>query len=518
MTETGVRERLVLSSDAQRNLDRLALAAGATTDALMTSAGESAAGILLRRFAPRHVALLAGRGGNGGDALVVARVLSERGIDARVFALCERSDLAPATAAMADSFERVAPGRLVFLGHDLAPLREALGQADLVVDGLFGSGLDRPLEGAHVEAVALVSSSQRPVVALDLPSGLSSDRGNLLGPTIEADLTIAMEFLKPAHLLYPARSSCGEIEVARVAYPPDLLRGVIPLARVMEREGARRLLPRRPPDGHKGTFGRVLVVAGSEGMSGAAILSCRGALRAGAGLVVLASVGSVIATARASLPEALTLALPERRGHVAREAITALLMETERANALVLGPGLSRDAQVGEVVLALLEGSRCPIVLDADGLFYLTGRLDLLRRVAGKAVLTPHPGEMSRLVDRSAEEIDQERIEVVRSFAREHGVILLLKGRPTAIGLPDGEVYLNPTGNTGLAKGGSGDVLAGMIGGLLAGGVSPRDAALLGAYLHGLAADLLAGEGAERTILPSDIVEALPRAVAEVER
>ncbi len=518
MTGMGVQERLVLLSTAQRDLDRLSVAAGATTEALMTSAGESAAEILLRRFTPRHVVLLAGRGGNGGDALVVARVLAEGGIDAHVFAICERGDLAAATAAMAGRFEQVASGRLAFLEDNLAPLRESLGQSDLVVDGLFGSGLDRPLEGVPAEAVALVNASQRPVVALDLPSGLSSDRGGLVGPTIQANLTIAMEFLKVAHLLYPTRSLCGEIEVARVAYPPDLLREVAPLARILEREGARCLLPRRPPDGHKGTFGRVLVVAGSEGMSGAAILSCRGALRAGAGLVVLASVGSVIATARASLPEALTLALPERRGHVAREAITALLMETERANALVLGPGLSRDAQVGEVVLALLEGSRCPIVLDADGLFPLTGRLDLLRHVAGRAVLTPHPGEMSRLVGRSAEEIDQERIEVARSFAREHQVVLLLKGRPTAIGLPDGEVYLNPTGNTGLAKGGSGDVLAGILAGLLAGGVSPRDAALLGAYLHGLAADLLAHEGAERTILPSDVVEALPRAVSEVER
>jgi NAD(P)H-hydrate epimerase len=518
MTGIGVGEWLVLTSAAQHDLDRRAVAAGATTEALMTSAGESAAEVLLRHFTPRHAVLLAGRGGNGGDALVVARALAERGTDARVFALCGRGDLAPATAAMADRFERVSPGRLAFLDKDLAPLREALDQADLVVDGLLGSGLDRPLEGAHVEAVALVSSSQRPVVSLDLPSGLPSDRGDLLGPAVKADLTIAMEFLKPAHLLYPARSLCGEIEVARVAYPSDLLRELVPLARVLEREGARRLLPRRPPDGHKGTFGRVLVVAGSEGMSGAAILSCRGALRAGAGLVVLASVGSVIATARASLPEALTLALPERRGHIAREAITALFMETERANALVLGPGLSRDPQVGEVVLALLEGSRCPIVLDAGGLFPLTGRLDLLCHVAGRAVLTPHPGEMSRLVGRSAEEIDQERIEVVRSFAREHGIVLLLKGRPTAIGLPDGEVYLNPTGNTGLAKGGSGDVLAGMMGGLLAGGASPRDAALLGAYLHGLAANRLAHEGAERTILPSDVVEALPRAVSEVER
>ncbi len=510
--------RLVLTSQAQREADRLAEAAGVPSETLMESVGRSAAELILERADFERPLVIAGRGGNGGDALVVARCLLESGTDVTALALCHPEDLSPTTALMARRLEEAAPGRLHFLAKDLGPLEELLSECDGVIDGLFGSGLDRPLAGREAKAVRLINEADRETISLDLPSGLASDQGALLGEAVEADLTIAMEFLKPAHLFFPARDFCGEIEVARVAYPKEVLAHLVPLARVLTQAGAAALLPVRQPDGHKGTFGHVLVVAGSLGMSGAAILCARAALRGGAGLVTVAcpvSIQSIVATV---LSEALTLGLPEEDGYVGPDAMAVLEPALEAATVLAIGPGLGRSQAASELVEATLERSKVPLVLDADGLFALASHRRWLKRCAGRSVLTPHPGEMARLLDRSAGEIDQDRVETARAFAREHGVVLLLKGRPTAIGRTDGEVFLNETGNTGLAKAGSGDVLTGLIAGLLANGALPEDAAVLGAYVHGAAADLLAEEISERAILATDLIEALPLALAQIER
>jgi len=252
-------------------------------------------------------------------------------------------------------------------------------------------------------------------------------------------------------------------------------------------------------------------------MSGAAILCAKGALRAGAGLVTIACPATISPVVETALTEAITLPLPDEEGHVIPDAIETLILALDRADVVAIGPGLSRQSSVGELVLALLEKIQVPIVLDADGLFPLRSGLDVLKDSSGRIVLTPHPGELSHLIDRPADQIDAERIEVARAFAVEHGVVLLLKGRPTAIGTPDGEVYLIPTGNTGLATGGSGDVLTGLVTGFLAGGARPADAAVLGAYVHGASADSLACNIAERSILPSDLIDVLPEVIAQVE-
>ncbi len=292
---------------------------------------------------------------------------------------------------------------------------------------------------------------------------------------------------------------------------------VRPLAHAVERDWVRTHLPVRAPDGHKGTFGRVLIIAGSTGMSGAAILCAKGTLRAGAGLVTLAAPSVLNPILEVALPEVITLPLPDENGHLAGKAIEEIGPALNRTDIVAIGPGLSRDPAVGGFVREILSRVTVPLVIDADGLFPLASHLDLLNSLAGRVILTPHPGELARLIGRSSEEIDRDRIEVVRTFAGEHGVVLLLKGRPTAIGTPEGAVYLNPTGNTGLATGGSGDVLTGIIAGLLAGGASLADAAILGAFIHGHTADYLSRDRAERSLIPSDLIDALPLALAEVE-
>ncbi|MGB2983336.1 MAG: NAD(P)H-hydrate dehydratase, partial [Candidatus Bipolaricaulia bacterium] len=270
-------------------------------------------------------------------------------------------------------------------------------------------------------------------------------------------------------------------------------------------------------DGHKGTFGRVLVVAGSIGMTGAAILCCRAALRAGAGLVTLATPRSLNGILEAALPEVITVPLPDEDGHVVNVDDERFAEALERSDVLAIGPGLSRAPKTGVVVRELVSRFAGPTILDADGIVAFGDSVDELRRAGGHLLLTPHPGELSALVGRSPDEIDADRIEVARAFARENGLALLLKGRPTMIGLPNGTVYLNPTGNSGLATGGSGDVLTGLIAGFVAGGASLDDASILGAYVHGWAAEAYVRDRAERSLTPSDVIDLLPSVLREVE-
>jgi NAD(P)H-hydrate epimerase len=508
----------VLSAAQIKELDRRAVEEGIPESTLMETAGGAVAKAIERRTAIRKVVVIAGTGGNGGDALVAARRLYEMGIEVRAFTIAPLNNLSPLTKEKADLLCQATLGSVSAISEDLVAFEEALSWGDCVIDGLLGIGVDRPLQGRYEALVRAINRAQVIRVTVDLPSGLTADRGTLLGEAVKADLTVCMAAYKPAHLLYPAREFCGEIEVVPVGYPPQVKEEVLPIASVVERDWVHTHLPIRPPNGHKGAFGRVLIVAGSTGMSGAAILCAKGALRAGAGLITLASPSVLNPILEVALPEVITIPLPDEDGHLTEAALDRLVPVLDRANLFAVGPGLSRDPAVGLFVLDLLKRVEVPVVIDADGLFPLADNLDLLERLSGRAVLTPHPGELAHLLGRPAEEIDQDRIEVVRAFAREHGIVLLLKGRPTAIGTPEGEVYLNPTGNTGLATGGSGDVLTGLIAGLMAGGATPTEGAILGAYLHGATADLLARDRAERSIIPSDLIDALPYAIAEVKR
>jgi len=511
----SVDERWALRAADQRALDERAAASGLEQDELMESAGTSAADWMLRRIRPRRAVVLVGPGGNGGDGLVVARRLREAGADVEAFSLVPMEDCSPATRRMAVRLESA--GGSVRSASDEG-LRNALRQVDCVVDALFGSGLGRPLVGEALHVVKRINACSARIVSLDLPSGLASDRGEMLGDAVRADVTLAMAFLKPAHLLYPAAGQCGNTAVVDVSYPRAVLGTAEPWARVLEPAGIRARLPARRPDGHKGTFGRVLVVAGSIGMTGAAILCCRGALRAGAGLVCLAIPASLDPILETALPEVITIPLGDKDGRLRDVDDSRLDDELARADAVALGPGLSRDPGALDAARAIVERFPGPIVLDADGLHALVGHAHLLAQLAGRAILTPHPGELAALIGVAPEAVDASRRDQARSFAALHRVVLVLKGRPTAIGTPEGGVYLNPTGHDGLGTGGSGDVLAGLITGFVAGGASLVDAALVGAYVHGLAAEIFSRDRAARALTPSDLLDRIPTALWEVER
>jgi len=510
-------ERRVVSAEEQRAADALAYASGIEEDALMERAGEGAAKWMLEHTTLGDVVALAGPGGNGGDALVVARHLATAGVRVKALVIPPKGSLAPATARMLERL-RQSGGDVTLAGSQIDSLLPTLVRASTVVDGLFGCGVSRPLSGIYRKIVDGVNEADAHIVSLDLPSGLSSDCGTLLGEAVRADVTLAMQFLKPAHVLFPASGLCGNVAVIPIEYPPGILNEMRPVALIADRFGVRRRLPPRRPDGHKGTFGRVLVVAGSTGMTGAAILCCRTTLRAGAGLVSLGCPVSLNPIFESVLPEVITLPLPDEDGSLCEGSVDRLAHALERADVLAIGPGLSRRPGTQAVVLKILESFNGPIVVDADALRALIGRGEVLERIAGRAILTPHPGEFGALVDRSADDVDADRVEMAREFAVAHGVIVILKGRPTTIALTDGTIYLNPTGNAGLGTGGTGDVLTGLVAGFVAGGASLNEAAIIAPYIHGHAADVYVRDRAERSLVPSDLIDLLPIALQEAER
>jgi len=511
-------EKIVVTAAEQRRIDALALERGAAPDDLIESAGTAAAEWILDHSTAQRAVVVAGPGGNGADALVVARRLLAAGRDVRAFLFAGGGVPSESVERALRRLRAAGGGATAIDGTDLEVVECALGWATVAIDGLYGSGLSRPLEGPAAGIVDLLNRGQVLTISMDVPSGIQADVGDIPGPAVKADVTLAMEFLKPAHLVFPASGLCGNVAVVSVDYPQDALAEVMPWARVLDRTGAGRRLPPRSPTGHKGTFGHALLLAGSRGMVGAAILAGRSALRAGLGLLTIGIPASLAAAVHAALPEAIVVALAEEDGCLVPDAVAQLVPSFGCVDALAIGPGLSRSEGTCEAVCATIEAYDGPVIADADALYALSRHRETLETLAGRAILTPHPGELAFFTGASATEIDRRRVEEAARFAAGHGAITMLKGRPTVIAFPRGARYLNPTGNAGLATGGSGDVLTGLLVGLVAGGASLEDAALVGPYVHGAAAELFSLDRSERSLVPSDIVELLPRAFREIER
>ncbi len=516
----------VVTAAEQKRIDNRAFAGGVPERSLMESAGRSAADYILREFVEtlptKTFAVIAGSGGNGGDAVVVARLLFEAGYTVETYLAVPPENMSKAAAFHARELIGRTPGNVHRLADSPTELSlmldPELRSAGCIVDGLFGSGTSRPACGRFAAIIDAVNRSPAKVISLDLPSGIRADGGVLDGPAVVADETVAMHFLKPANVLYPARQRCGRITVIEVAYPEQVAADVRPIAVVPGLKTLRAQLPERPPTGHKGRFGRVLVLAGSRGMTGAAILCCRAALRAGAGTVTLACPASLEPVFETALPEVITAAVPDRDGTLAGVDTPRFRDLLDAADAMVVGPGLSRHPAVTPIVERLVAEVPVPLVLDADGLWPFRGRPERIARAEGERILTPHPGEMARLLDLPIEEIEDARWEIARETANISHATVVFKGVPTVISSPaDAPPRLTMVGNHGLASGGSGDVLTGLIAGLAAQKIPPRDAACLGAYLHAACADTYAETRSARSLLPSDVVEMLPHVLYSLE-
>lgn len=514
----------VLSAEAMARFDRAAVEElGVPSMVLMENAAIGLADAVGRSFPEAEsVAIFCGPGNNGGDGLALARHLAVRGYRVVCFLAFEgkepRGDAATQLAicrALGPELVRLVD---VEAGEDgPSAAARAAREADLVVDALFGTGLGRPLAGRFAELVERVDALPVPKLAVDLPSGLNGSRTDLFGPHLRTDVTVTFAAPKPAQVFGPAADAVGELVVADLGVPPAFLdrdwgEPDGPLHLLVEEEVRSFLAPRRP-DTHKGTYGHLLVVAGATGKAGAAILAARGAVHAGAGLVTAAVPEPIVQTVDGGSVESMSLALPAGEGgRLGAGAAEAVLAAAEGKDAVALGPGLGQDEPTaGEVRRVVLE-CRLPLVLDADGVNVFAGRAAELARRAAPTVLTPHPGELARLLGSGTGEVTADRPAAARRAARETGAVVVLKGYRTLVATPDGAVWVNPTGNPGMASGGTGDVLTGVAGSLLAQGYEPLEAALLAVYLHGLAGDLAAERLGEASLAASDLVQALPAA------
>jgi NAD(P)H-hydrate epimerase len=501
-----------------RQLDRRTIELGTPGHVLMERAGVGACACLLRavpkvRKRGARVTVVAGKGNNGGDGLVVARLLRARGARVEVFLLARAADVGGDALRNLKAWRRVRGAtREVVVAADLEGLRGALAAADCVVDAVLGTGLGADIEGIYAAAIEMMNGCGAPVFALDIPSGLDADSGRPRGVAIRATATATFGFAKYGQVLYPGVDCCGALEVIDIGIDGRAITEAPPRGARLEAAAMRSLLPRRTADAHKGTAGHVLVVAGSPGKSGAAILATRAAARGGAGLVTLATPASINAVCAGAVHEAMTEAWPERAGGLGWDP-DRLAGALDGKAAVVVGPGLGTARPIRDLVLWLLRESAVPMVLDADALNALARNPSPLRRARSRAVLTPHPGEMGRLMGISAAEVQADRVGVARAFAADHDCVVVLKGARTVIAA-DGFAWINPTGNPGMASGGMGDALAGLIGALLAQGLAAAAAARLGVYLHGLAGDRVARDGAIGMIA-SDLIDELPRAVQQ---
>jgi NAD(P)H-hydrate epimerase len=518
----------VATADEMRRADRLASERhGVPGLLLMENAGRAATDVLERVTGPvrgRRVVVVAGKGQNGGDGFVVARQLLARGAAVSVWLAADAGEIGGSARTNLDALRRsgvpvieVPVSAAAVLAARVATARgfhAALVGADLVVDALLGTGARGPATGRVACAIEAINRSGRPVCALDLPSGLSADHGDLLGPTVRATLTVTLGLAKVGLYLPAGVAHAGRVELADIGVPRAWLAEGIGAA-LLEEDDVRALLPGRPVDSHKGRFGHLLVVAGSLGKTGAAVLASRGALRAGTGLVTCATASSQQPVVAGHLVEGMTEALPETAsGSVSAKAVELVLEWSRRTDAVAIGPGLGLDHETQSAVRDLAREIERPLVLDADALTALAGRLGALRQARGPRLLTPHPGEAARLLDRTVAEVQADRLESARRLSGESGAVVALKGAYTVVAAPGGVVALNPTGNPGMASGGTGDVLTGVAGGLLAQGLAPEPALRAAVYLHGTAGDLAAALRGEAGLLAGDLVEQLPAALA----
>ncbi|SMC45607.1 NAD(P)H-hydrate dehydratase [Papillibacter cinnamivorans] len=469
---------------------------------------EEAAGCLMNPG--ERIAVFCGGGNNGGDGAAAARILARNGAEVRLFLTGDREKFTPDLKEMLARYETAGGEPEEFIPGD--PECEAwCAGASVLIDALFGIGLNSPLRGRPLAAVELMNRLKVPVVAADIASGVESDTGQILGAAPKCVKTITFTYPKIGHFCGEGGLLCGDLRVAGIGIPEEALSRIPDKIFAVDDEDTRELLPRRRRDSHKGDYGRVLLVCGSRDYTGAPAFSARAAVRTGSGLVFLGVPASIHGIEAEKNDEAMVISLPEEEGKLSPGAVPVILEQLRGCDACLIGPGLGRSEGVSAAVRAVLETCRVPLVIDADGINALAGNIDIWKRNC-PVILTPHEGEFQRLLGRP---MKADRISQAREFAQASGCILILKGYRTVTALPDGRVYINTTGNPGMAKGGSGDVLSGMLVSLLGQGLSPERAAWGAVWLHGRAGDTTASEKGEYGMTPTDMIEAIPKATMQ---
>jgi NAD(P)H-hydrate epimerase len=510
----------VVTAEEMQNIDRTTIEGfGVPGLVLMERAGQSVAKKITRIFRKKKVIVLSGGGNNGGDGIVVARNLKKKGWNVRVFLFSRESKLSP------DCREQCRLAKKIKLPIEF---RTDISEKDIrdaiVVDALLGTGISKSVRAPLSEVISVLNRSDVPVVAVDIPSGISSDNGRVMGDAVRADYTVTFGLPKMGHVFFPGKEYTGELFIEDIGFPEEMLTSDTLKAQIIDTNDAERLLPERPAYSHKGDYGHVLIVAGSRGKTGAAFMAGQACLRSGAGMVTLGVPETLVDTYHARVTEEMVLPLPDTgNGTLHHKAVIEILdFLYESADVLAVGPGIGVSDNTEKIIFELIRRSTAPMVIDADGLNAIN-TVAYFKKAKSPIILTPHPGEMARLLNKKTgtrtkkakktdikRSIEEDRINTVRSFSKDTGVYLALKGAPTVIAEPEGNVYINTTGNPGMAKAGSGDVLTGIIAAFLGQGLNPLDATALGTYIHGRAGDAAALEKGLYSVIATDIIEKLP--------
>ena len=469
----------------------------------------------LERPAERTAVVFCGPGNNGGDGVACARMLREAGVSVRALLVGDRSKMTPDTSANETRLNTCGV-TLEDFDPDNDGQRDAARRADLLVDAIFGIGLHRPLNDTAATAVAWMNESPAPVLAADIPSGVEANTGRILGSAVQAAVTVTFTLPKPGHCIGPGGLCTGRLVVHDIGLDPALVNSLDYPVTMLDEETVREMLPERPRDAHKGIFGRMMVLGGCKKYIGAPMMAAQAATRSGVGLVHVAVPEAIYSVIAVKCMEEMPMTLPDTAEGALSEAAADIVLERlAEMQAALVGPGLSREPETQAAVRRILSGSDCPMVLDADGINAVAGHIDVLDSRQAPTILTPHDGEFKTLTGSWPGE---DRLDTALTFARDHSCVLVLKGHRTVVAGPDGRAYLNTTGNDGMARGGSGDVLGGLMTGLLAQGMPPLEAAAAAVWIHGAAGDRMAEKYGRRGMTTVGVMrEAIPAVLKNLE-
>lgn len=510
---------LIVTSQQMKTIEANALNYSLSYERLMENAGSAAAAVIRRTMEVdgRFATIFCGRGNNGGDGFVVARKLCEAGANVAVVLTDgePRTEEAKAMLRLIGVMEVA----VVEYGDDPQYLAERLAETDLLVDAVYGTGFHGELDERHRDICRLINGVEVETFALDIPSGVSANSGFADACAVRADVTIVFDSDKPASVMPCAQKYCGKVVVADIGIPPEAHADIISNYTLVDGGFVFDRLPMRMRESHKGDYGRLLNIAGSQKYMGAATLSSLAALRAGAGYVTLASTKEVCRTTLPMLLEAVMLPLRQTPdGSISAQSIDEILAAVPKSDAVLIGNGIGTGEDACRIVYEVIRAAKCPLIIDADGINVVSRNIDILKEANCKIVLTPHIGELSRLTTLPIPQLKQDITGCGLNFVKEYGVTVVLKDAYTCTVTAAGHVYINTTGNAGLARAGSGDVLAGLIGAFAAQGREPELAAACGVWLHGMAGDYAAEEFSQYGMLPRDVIDMLPRVFCDHER
>lgn len=491
---------------------------GIPSTVLMENAGRNTYRLAKERYlsGTKRVAIFCGRGNNGGDGFVIGRYSLRDGFPTKIYLLCKISDLKGDAAINMELFRSLG-GEIVECTDGPKGVTEGIRDADIVVDAIFGTGLSKPVGGIEKKVIVEINTSGKPVIAVDIPSGIDGRTGQPLGAAVHATHTYTYGYPKIGQVLQPGAYHTGRLTVIDISIPSFVEKEIGIDGHVVDGEMIRGFLKKRLPWDHKGTFGHVAVLAGSPGKTGAAAMTSLAALKIGAGLVTLLIPASLNPIVASKLTEVMTYPVSDKgTGYFSLSAYKEIADFVSDKDVIVIGPGLSQEPDTTALVRKLYQTINKPFIIDADGINAFQGHTDIIRKTKRKVIFTPHPGELSRLTGMPPKEINDDRIGVSLQFVRDTGANLVLKGARTIIASDKGELCINPTGNPSLAKGGSGDILTGLVGGVLSQGYSMVESCLLGAYLHGYVADTWVERNSDMDLLAGDLLNGLGEAVRDI--